>query len=371
MKSIFFITIFTITVLMVFYVTLRGWQVLQPFTNLKTGYLVTNIFLFVVMFASMALRNVFPDGVAKVVAFVGFSYMIVVIYLLLSFLATDIVRLFTFIFHLSTEWISMFRFWAFSASLVLITVAMLVGNYKFNNPAIVHLHLKSDKPKQDKKMRIVAVSDLHLGVSVDKSYLQKYVALINAQNPDIVLLAGDIADHSTAPIIRQNMAEEFRAIKSTHGVYAISGNHEYFGENPYELQEYLTKAGVTYLRDSAVMIDSSFYVVGRDDKINPKRKSLAQITSSLDTKKAMILLDHQPFHLNEAVENHYDLQISGHTHNGQFFPGNLIVSRMYEVAHGYLKKGATHFYVSSGLGLWGPQYRIGTQSEVVVIDFEF
>jgi predicted MPP superfamily phosphohydrolase len=371
MKSIFFITIFTITVLMVFYVTLRGWQVLQPFSNLKVGYLWANILLFIVMFSGLAMRNIFPDSVAKTVAFVGFSYMIVVIYLLLSFLGTDIVRLFSLVFHLSTEWIKLFRFWAFGVSLVLITIAMLVGNYKFNNPAIVHLQLKSDKPLQAKKIRIVAVSDLHLGISIDKSYLKKYVALINAQKPDLVLLAGDIADNSTAPIIRQNMAEEFRDIKTTHGVFAISGNHEYFGENPYELQKYLSQAGVTYLRDSAVLVDSSFYVVGRDDKINPKRKTLAQITSSLDTNKAMILLDHQPFHLSQAVENRFDLQVSGHTHNGQFFPGNLIVSRMYEVAHGYLKKGATHFYVSSGLGLWGPQYRIGTQSEIVVIDLEY
>ena len=371
MKSIFFITIFTITVLMVFYVTLRGWQVLQPFSNLKVGYLWANILLFIVMFSGLAMRNIFPDNVAKAVAFVGFSYMIVVIYLLLSFLATDIVRLFSLVFHLSTEWIKMFRFWAFGVSLVLITIAMLVGNYKFNNPAIVHLQLKSDKPLQAKKIRIVAASDLHLGISIDKSYLKKYVALINAQKPDLVLLAGDIADNSTAPIIRQNMADEFRAIQSKLGVFAITGNHEYFGESPFALENYLNTAGVTYLRDSAVLVDSSFYVVGRDDKMNTKRQSLNELVKGIDTNKTIILLDHQPFHLDEAAKNNIDLQISGHTHNGQFFPGNLIVSRMYEVAHGYLKKGATHFYVSSGLGLWGPQYRIGTQSEVVVIDLEY
>lgn len=371
MKTIFFITIFTITVLMVFYVTLRGWQVLQPFNNLKVSYLVANILLFVVMFTSMALRNVLPDSVAKVVAFVGFSYMIVVIYLLLSFLATDILRLFSLLFHLSPQVMKMVRFWAFAVSLVVILVVMLVGNYKFNHPQVVHLHLKSDKPLQGKQMRIVAVSDIHLGVSIDKSFLQKYVSLINEQKPDLVLLAGDIADHSTAPILRQNMAEEFKQLHAPKGVYAISGNHEYFGENPYELQQYLSSAGVTYLRDSSVLVDNSFYVVGRDDKINPKRKPLNEIVKGLDASKTMILLDHQPFHLSEAVDNHIDLQISGHTHNGQFFPGNLIVKSMYEVAHGYFKKGATHFYVSSGLGLWGPQYRIGTQSEVVVIDLEY
>ncbi len=371
MKSIFFISVFTFTLLMAFYVTLRGWQVLQPFSNFRTGYLIANIALFVVMLSNFFLRNAVPDSVAKVVAFVGFSYMIVLIYLLLSFLVTDIFRLANLVFHFAPPEMKAFRFGAFIVSLLFIAVAMLVGNYKFNNPKIVRLNIQSEKPLQAKKLRIVAASDIHLGVSIDKKKLQEYVKLINAEKPDIVLFAGDIADHSTEPIIRQNMAEEFKAIKSKYGVFAISGNHEYFGENPYTLQNYLKEAGVTYLRDSAVLVDNSFYVVGRDDKINPKRKALREIVNGIDTNKAMILLDHQPFHLNEAVENKFDLQLSGHTHNGQFFPGNLFVKNMYEMAHGYLKKGATHYYVSSGLGLWGPQYRIGTQSELVVIELEY
>ena len=82
-------------------------------------------------------------------------------------------------------------------------------------------------------------------------------------------------------------------------------------------------------------------------------------------------MDHQPQHLEEAVINNVDLQISGHTHNGQFFPGNLMVKLMYEKGYGYLKKGKSHFYVSSGLGIWGPLYRIGTQSELVVINLKY
>lgn len=371
MKSIFFISVFTFTLLMAFYVTLRGWQALQPFSNFRTGYLIANIVLFVVMLSNFFLRNAVPDSVAKVVAFVGFSYMIVLIYLLLSFLMTDIFRLLNLAFHFAAPGMKTFRFGAFAVSLVIITIAMLVGNYKFNHPEIIHLNLQSAKPSQGKTLRIVAASDIHLGVSIDKKKLQEYVSMINAEKPDIVLLAGDIADHSTTPIINQNMAEEFRAIQSKYGIFAISGNHEYFGEDPYGLEKYLKTAGITYLRDSAVLVDSSFYVVGRDDKINPNRKALNVIVDGVDKEKTMILLDHQPFHLNEAVENKFDLQLSGHTHNGQFFPGNLIVKKMYEVAHGYLQKGNTHFYVSSGLGIWGPQYRIGTQSELVVIELSY
>lgn len=317
------------------------------------------------------MRNILPDGVAKTLTFIGFSYLIILIYLLLSFLATDILRLGNLVFHFAPAGMKTFRFGAFVVSLILILIAMLVGNYKFNHPEIIRMNLQTSKPSQGKSLRIVTASDLHLGVSIDKKKLQEYVALINAEKPDIVLLAGDIADHSTEPIIRQNMAEEFRAIKSKFGVFAISGNHEYFGESPFGLENYLKTAGVSYLRDEAVLVDSSFYVVGRDDKMNPKRKQLHEITKDIDTNKTMILLDHQPFHLDEAAKNKFDLQISGHTHNGQFFPGNFIVKRMYEMAHGYLKKENTHYYVSSGLGIWGPQYRIGTQSELVVINLQF
>jgi predicted MPP superfamily phosphohydrolase len=371
MKTIFFLTVFTFTFLMAFYVTLRGWQALSSFTNLRTSYLIINIVLFAIMLSNFMLRNVFPDNVAKVMAFIGFSYMIVVIYLLLSFLITDLIRLANLGLHFAPTGMKAFRLSAFTVSLVVITVAMIVGNYNFNNPTIVNLNITSEKPLKGKKLRIVAASDLHLGVTIDKKLLQKYVALINAQQPDIVVFAGDIADHSTEPIIRQNMAEEFRAIQSKLGVFAITGNHEYFGESPYALENYLKTAGVTYLRDSAVLVDSSFYVVGRDDKMNTKRLPLNELVKAIDTNKTMILLDHQPFHLDDAAKNNIDLQISGHTHNGQFFPGSLIVKKMYEVAHGYLKKDRTHYYVSSGLGLWGPQYRIGTQSELVVIDMEY
>ena len=101
------------------------------------------------------------------------------------------------------------------------------------------------------------------------------------------------------------------------------------------------------------------------------RKNLSDIVKGLDANKPRILIDHQPFHLEEAEQNGIDFQFSGHTHNGQFFPANLVVKRMYELGYGYLKKGSTHYYVSSGLGIWGPEYRIGTQSEVVVVNMSY
>lgn len=371
MKIGFFIVAFSFTLLMAAYVSLRGWQALQSVGTARIWYLSANIILFITMLVGLMSRGSLPPVIGKVVTFVGFTYMIVMIYLLLSFLLVDIVRLANYFIHFAPTGMKVFRLWALVGTLGVVAIAMIIGNYKFNHPALVNLNIKAEKTEQNKSLKIVAASDIHLGPSIDKERLKKYVELINAQKPDIVLLAGDIADNATQPLIDQNMAEELRNIKTTLGVYAITGNHEYYGENPYATEAYLKTAGITYLRDSSVLVDNSFYIVGRDDKTNTKRKTLKEVMRGVDASKPVILLDHQPFHLNEAQENNVDLQISGHTHNGQFFPGNLFVKGMYELAYGYMKKGKTHYYVSSGLGLWGPQYRIGTQSELVVIDLKY
>ncbi len=371
MKIGFFLMAFAIMALMSGYVTLRGWQALQPTGNLGIWYVALNVLLFAAMLTGLLASGSFPPIVAKAVTFAGFTYLIIMLYLLLSFLLVDIARILNLVFHFAPAGMQSVRLWAFVATLGISTIAMIVGNYKFNHPAIVHLHLQTDKPQQGKTVRIVAVSDIHLGVSIDKKRLQKYVRLINDQKPDIVLLAGDVSDRSIQPLIDQAMYEELSAIQAPLGVYAISGNHEYYAGSPNATEQYLRKAGITYLRDSVVSIGDNFYVAGRDDRTNPNRKQLHDLLNHTDKTKSVILLDHQPYHLNEARENGVDLQISGHTHNGQFFPGNLFVKNMYELGYGYKKTGNTHYYVSSGLGIWGPQYRIGSQSELVVIDLKY
>lgn len=353
------------------YVFVRGWQALPPASIYRPIFLVTAIALFAAIFAGMLLGNFMPQIIAKAVSFAGFSYMVIFMYLLVSFLAVDIIRIANYFIHFAPVGMATFRLWAMLVTLSITGVIMIIGNYRFNHPSVVELNLIANKPTQHKSLKIVAVSDIHLGISIDKKRLQSYVKLINDQKPDIVLMAGDVSDRSIVPLIKQNMEEEFRLIKAPMGVYAINGNHEHYAEKPNATEEYLKKSGVVFLRDSVSLVDGSFYIVGRDDRSNNKRKSLKEMVSGLDENKVRILLDHQPYQLEEAEQNNIDLQISGHTHNGQLFPGNLIVKNMYELCYGYKKKGKTHYYVSSGLGLWGPQYRIGSQSELVVINLKY
>lgn len=371
MKIGFFIIAFAVLLSMNSFVIVRGWQALPPVSILRPAYLITMIVMFVAMFGTMIFASYMPHILGKAISHIGFTYMIVFIYLFLSFLVVDVVRIANYFIHFAPAGMVVIRFWAMMASLGIITIALIIGNYKFNHPELVTLNLSVDNPTQHKTLKIVAASDIHLGVTIDKEMLQGYVKMINDQHPDIVLLAGDISDRSMIPVERQHMDDDLKLINAKYGVYAINGNHEHYAETPNATAEYLTKAGIKVLRDEVGLVDSSFYIVGRDDRSNLNRKNLSDIVKGLDASKPTILLDHQPFNLEEAQKNGIDLQISGHTHNGQFFPGNLVVKRMYELGHGYMKKGKTHYYVSSGLGIWGPQYRIGTQSELVVINLKY
>lgn len=371
MKYGFFIFILAFFLSMMAYIIFRGSQALSLTGFWKYFYIAGSVTLFLAFFAGMIFSHQISLPIAKVITFAGNSFLIILIYLTLSFFATDILLIFNKIFHfLKTDTASV-RFWAMMVSLAAIFIVMVIGNYRFNHPKTVRLEIESAKPAQHKEVRIVGISDVHLGVSIDKKRLRQYVQMINAEKPDVVFIAGDLIDRSIEPVIRQKMDEELRSIHAPMGVYAVFGNHEYFGEGTDLAATFFQKSGIQLLRDTAVLVQNQFYIAGRDDKMNAHRKKLPDILKNTDTSKPILLLDHQPFNLQDAEKNGVDFQLSGHTHNGQFFPGSLFVKRMFEVGYGYLQKGETHYYVSSGLGLWGPQYRIGSQSEFVAIRFRY
>ncbi|MDR0371521.1 MAG: metallophosphoesterase [Prevotellaceae bacterium] len=373
MKYGFFIFMFSVLTILSAYVSVRGFQALKTLPVGRYIFLFLLLTLFLLFIGNVLLVRDFASCTAKVLGFIGFSFLIILIYLTLSFLLIDMVRLLNKIIGFAPQGMYVFRQWSFLVTLGILAVVMITGNYAFNHPSVEQLSIRvENKPVQNRRLKIVLASDLHLGLSIDKKNLQKYVELINAQHPDMVLFAGDMVDNIVKPVIEQQMSEEFNRIHAPLGVFAISGNHEYYGENPYLFENYLKEnTQVQFLRDTVVLIDDSFYLVGRDDRTNLNRKKINEIVAGTDKDKPFVLLDHQPVELEESEQNGIDLQLSGHTHNGQFFPGNLLVRGMYENPYGYSKKTHTHYYVTSGLGLWGPKYRIGTASEIVVIDFNY
>lgn len=321
------------------------------------------ILLIASFFSGLIFKDSLPSWLISVTYNAGTSWFFISIYFLIAFLLLDFFRL----THLLPVSRLMYQSGVgFAVVVGGIALIFLLGNMKYHHKARVDLDLKVDKEQLDAPLKIVALSDLHLGYAIGRSEFMKWVELINAEKPDIVLIAGDIIDQTVRPLNEQNMAEVFSHIQSTYGIYAILGNHEYISDL-HRSTAFYEAAGIHLLRDEATLINNRFYVVGRDDRSNKQRKALAEITDTLDHHKPIILLDHQPYHLEEAEAQHVDLQISGHTHYGQIWPISWITRAIYELPHGYKQRGNTHYYISSGIGLWGGKFRIGTQSEYVVI----
>jgi len=268
----------------------------------------------------------------------------------------------------------MTKYVIFSVVMSVSGLIILLGYLNADSVKIKKINLYSDKTSNIKQLKIVAASDIHAGIIMDSKRIKKFVNEINKLNPDIVLFAGDVVDEDIEPVIKDNIGDEFKNIKSKYGVFAITGNHEYIGGADKSI-EYLEKYNINYLRDESVTIEN-ITIIGREDKEKPRftkieRKNLKELVDSVNKDNYLILMNHQPFNLYESVENNIDLQLSGHTHHGQMFPLNFITGLLYEVSWGYKQINNTHFYVSSGYGTWGPPVKTSSYSEIVEITLNF
>ena len=275
---------------------------------------------------------------------------------------------------------------------VIITTVSIYGMINAGNIQTTKYDISIDKKagKLD-SLNVVLIADLHLGYNIGCRHMEKMVDKINAQNPDLVVVAGDIFDNEYEALENPDrLAAILRGIQSKYGVYACYGNHDIqekilagftFGgkekkESSVKMDEFLEKSGITLLRDEYVLIDDSFYLYGRPDYERPgrgidERKSPQEITEDLDLSLPVLVIDHEPRELQELADAGVDADLCGHTHDGQLFPGNLTIKLMWENACGYLKKGNMHSIVTSGVGLFGPNMRVGTKSEICDIMMHF
>lgn len=240
-------------------------------------------------------------------------------------------------------------------------------------------------------LNVVLIADLHLGYNIGTAHMSRMVEKINEQNADLVVIAGDIFDNEYQALDDpEELAAILRNIRSKYGVYACYGNHDIdekilagftFGgkakkESSPQMDEFLEKADIRLLRDEAVLIDDSVYLYGRPDAERPgrgidTRKTAAELMEGLDAEKPVIVLDHEPKEFQELADAGADVDLCGHTHDGQMFPGNLVTALMWENSYGYLKKDNMHTIVTSGVGLFGPYMRVGTIAEICPVRIHF
>lgn len=311
-----------------------------------------------------------------VLTWTGSFWLAAMLYLFLFILLIDVVRLLNYFLHFfpASFYSQQFKTGLFIISLSVVFITILIGHLNAINPKIRKLSLEIDKPANGlKELKIALASDIHMGTVIGPNRMNRLVKHIQEINPDLILFAGDVVDEDLEPVIRHNLGEVLKKLKAPLGIYAITGNHEYIG-GVEKAVKYLEAHNIKFLRDSAILINSSFYLAGREDRSKNsqgRRKDISTILNGHDSTLPIIMMDHQPFELDKPQIAGVDLHLSGHTHHGQLWPLNYITQSMYEVSHGYKMKGNSHFYVSNGFGSWGPPVRIGNKPEIVEIILKF
>lgn len=377
---IFFSIVIAIYSLANLYIYKRAISIIPQGSPYKTIFVI--VFLFVV--ASYILGRVVErysiSFVSDSLIWIGSFWIAFMFYFLYALVWIDFLRLLNHFLGIFPKAITanIEKTKQITALVVVIavTLTVVIGHINTKLPAIRNVNIAVNKRVDElKELNIAMVSDIHLGTIVGKGYAKKVVDKINALNPDIILMPGDIIDEDIAPVLNDNICEELRRLKSKYGVYAVTGNHEYIG-GVKAAKEYLNKNNINIVSDTVVTIDNKFVLVGREDRSanqfsGSKRKTLSEIVKDVDFSLPVILMDHQPFGLNEAESAGIDMQLSGHTHHGQMWPLNYITSMIYELSYGYLQKGNTHYYVSCGVGGWGPPIRTVSRPEIVKIKMTF
>lgn len=341
------------------YVLWHVWRILPLPSWAKVVVVTLMVFAFLLLFVGFSRHVHLSMPLATVVYEIGTSWLIILLYLFMAFLLLDIGRWVHLVpaTFLKNSWSGTLAVTAF------MFIIFLYGNIHYHQKVRQPLTLTTGKTLS-REMKVVMLSDLHLGYHNRRSEFAKWVDKINEEKADVILVAGDIIDKNIQPLEEQEMHQEFLRLNAP--VVACLGNHEYYGGESNALLFY-KKADITLLRDSVTTV-GDLCIIGRDDRSNPKRKTLSELMKGVDSTKYLVVLDHQPIQLEEAEQNGIDFQLSGHTHHGQVWPISWITESIYECAFGEWQRGSTRYYVTSGIGIWGGKFRIGTRSEYVVAE---
>ena len=364
-----------------FYVLRRGAQALGGYSTAKLVFMAAFIAMTLAYPLGRVLMSLGRNSLSSPFIMAGSFHMVVMLYGFIGAVLIDLVRLLNAFFHFLPR---SFSSRPSSAGLVLflavagITVlSIAAGAYNAVRPRTVELDLAiSKKAGGMERLTIVVASDLHFGTLVGRSRLEKVVDRINALDPDVIFLPGDIVDETVTAKDEVEFSAIMRMLRAPLGVFAVPGNHEFYSGLERNLA-CLRACGIMVLEDEAIGVAGAFVLVGRRDPSSlapmeprlPIRDILAK--HGFDDRLPVILLDHQPAHLEEASRAGVDLQLSGHTHAGQLFPLDLINRMVWELNWGYLRKGDTQYYVTSGVGTWGPPVRTGSRPEIVRIHLTF
>ena len=371
--------VFAIYIATNYYIGWRGWLAL----NMNLSRVRNRCYKFVVSMLALAYplarlgETLLPSTFIDYLTLIGAFWLGILYYLFLFTLFIDILRTINKRWQFLSPKLTTHP--TIIVTLVLCTTLCIItyGTWNARHPVTRNYEITIPKAAGPlETVQVVMVSDLHLGNIITNQRLTKLVNRINQLEPDIILFAGDIIDSKVDVLVNQQMIDNFARLRPKLATYGILGNHEYFDQKPDVAIEYLKQGNVHVLRDQWSLIADSFYLVGRDDLSKERytgtsRQDLATVMTGINHTLPIILLDHQPHNLQDGVDQGVDLQLSGHTHLGQFFPNNLFTKMLYELDWGYLRKEGLQIIVTCGVGTWGPPIRIGSRPEIVNITIHF
>jgi uncharacterized protein len=334
-------------------------------------------FFFILMAAVFPLSGRFipfhQDAFSRAIGLTGYYYAAVLLYVFLFYLLSDLLLLLNKPLRLVPRGKTLgenFRLGLFVVIMALSLLVVAKGIYNFNNTMVQAFEITVPRKEGNlDNLRIAMAADLHLGEITSQFFTRQFVDKINDLEPDIVLLVGDIIDSNHTNERIAFIEDQLARIRSRYGVFASEGNHELYRRR-YRF-DFFENANINLLRDSVIVIDNSFHIISRKDRHDGTRLPVEALMDKVSGTLPVILLDHQPYDLHQAYDNAVDIQFSGHTHNGQLMPINLIVKGIYELAWGYQQIRNTHFFVTCGAQGWGPQVKTGSRSEIMLIDVRF
>jgi predicted MPP superfamily phosphohydrolase len=379
MRSYTFLVFFSIIVLIYtlanYYLYVRGLQAFQLNQPYRRWYIVIFWTIAASFVAGSFLERLASSAFSEWIYRIGSFWLALMLYLFIAVVLIDFIRVLNHFFHFLPPFTPILTFRLGLIVLSIASVIVIGGhiNALWINVKEIPLTIHK-KVTGSPEVKILMASDIHLGALIGERREKKLLDIVREQKPDLVLLCGDLVDGEIATVLRKNLGRHIQEIKTQLGVYAILGNHEYIGGIDKTLP-YLKSINIKVLIDETVNLADGIQLVGRNDHSSGRGanapKSLAELLIGIDPTKPVIVMNHQPFNLDEAEAANVDLHLSGHTHNGQLWPFNYLTKAIFELSWGYLKKGNTNFYVSSGYGTWGPSVRTGNRPEVVIFKLKF
>jgi uncharacterized protein len=344
---------------------------------ISKGYRLWYMFIYMALVAIYPLSESFGQ-MGQTVFFQTLSsasdYVVVFfLYLFLALICVDLFllsnRLFRFISPEKRRGFS-FRFYTLSTMILFSVIVVIGGAINLNTIRVSNYTV--EVPRRNSKidhLRVAFVADLHIQQNSKLSYTEQFVKKINTLKPDILLYGGDIVEGNNQNNSTEAIESALNSIHTKYGEFGVLGNHD--SSRGRNIGRFFKKAGIDILSDSIVEFESAFCLAGRNDERFRNRKTINEIIDKNLNDLPVLLMDHRPTQLHEVSKTAVDVQLSGHTHDGQLFPLNLIINSMYELSWGYKKIRNTHFFVTSGLRLWGPEVRTVGKSEIMLIDIRF